>query len=164
MRLCEPVPPSAGKAIKVVSGDNIVMIYMELIGMWFTDRAPNDANINVAALVAKCIRGVATTTLEAIGDDILAALEKPNPNIKTQTDFFLYRVFKLLNAQTMPKKTLKSTASEQIKHTADSDAKVRDASYATLGLTRRAIGEKPCVPILEDILDDKLKMGKIKVF
>ncbi|VDO83890.1 unnamed protein product, partial [Haemonchus placei] len=183
-----------------------------------------DANINVAALAAKCMRGVAeglrkkfaphapsvvpvifdkfkekkpllrdplvecidaifaTTTLEAIGDDILAALEKPNPNIKIQTDLFLYRsapnsvlhctdlrimvfrAFKLLNAQTMPKKTLKSIAPLLIKHTADSDAEVRDASYAALGSAMRAIGEKPCLPLLSDILDDKLKMGKIKEF
>ncbi|KAK5976231.1 hypothetical protein GCK32_004661 [Trichostrongylus colubriformis] len=116
-----------------------------------------DANINVAALAAKCMKGVAeglrkkfaphapsvvptifdkfkekkpilrdplvecidaisaTTTLEAMGDDILVALEKPNPNVKIQTDLFLYRAFKLLNAQTMPKKTLKSIAPLLIK-------------------------------------------------
>ncbi|PIO76082.1 HEAT repeat protein [Teladorsagia circumcincta] len=99
-----------------------------------------------------------------MGEDILVALEKPNPNIKIQTDLFLYRAFKLLNAQTMPKKTLKSIAPLLIKHTADSDAEVRDASYAALGSAMRAIGEKPCLPLLTDILEDKLKMGKIKEF
>ncbi|EYC31023.1 hypothetical protein Y032_0004g1910 [Ancylostoma ceylanicum] len=165
-----------------------------------------DANINVAALAAKCMKLVAeglrkkfaphapgvvpaifdkfkekkpllrdplvecidaiaaTTTLEAMGEDILAALEKPNPNIKIQTDLFLYRAFKLLNSQTMPKKTLKSIAPLLIKHTGDSDAEVRDASYAALGSAMRAIGEKACLPLLSDILEDKLKMGKIKEF
>ncbi|KHJ97209.1 HEAT repeat protein [Oesophagostomum dentatum] len=165
-----------------------------------------DANINVAALAAKCMKCVAeglrkkfaphapavipvifdkfkekkpllrdplvecidaiaaTTTLEAMGDDVIAALEKPNPNIKIQTDLFLYRIFKLFNSQTMPKKTLKSIAPLLIKHTGDSDAEVRDASYAALGCAMRAIGEKACLPLLSDILEDKLKMGKIKEF
>ncbi|WKX94803.1 hypothetical protein Q1695_011794 [Nippostrongylus brasiliensis] len=165
-----------------------------------------DANINVAALAAKCMKGIAeglrkkfaphaaavvpvvfdkfkekkpllrdplvecidaiaaTTTLEAMGEDVIAALEKQNPNIKIQTDLFLYRAFKLLNAQTMPKKTLKAIAPLLVKHTGDSDAEVRDASYAALGSAMRAIGEKPCLPLLSDIIEDKLKMGKIKEF
>ncbi|KIH58944.1 HEAT repeat protein, partial [Ancylostoma duodenale] len=115
--------------------------------------------------LVECIDAIAaTTTLEAMGEDILAALEKPNPNIKIQTDLFLYRAFKLLNSQTMPKKTLKSIAPLLIKHTGDSDAEVRDASYAALGSAMRAIGEKACLPLLSDILEDKLKMGKIKEF
>uniref|UniRef100_A0A0K0CW66 Cytoskeleton-associated protein 5 n=1 Tax=Angiostrongylus cantonensis TaxID=6313 RepID=A0A0K0CW66_ANGCA len=165
-----------------------------------------DANINVASLAAKCMKGLAmglrkkfaphvaavtpaifdkfkekkpilrdplvecidavasTTTLEAMGDDIIVALEKPNPNIKIQADLFLYRAFKQLDSQTMPKKTIKALAPLLIKHTADSDAEVRDASYAALGSAMRAIGEKLCLPLLSDILDDKLKMGKIKEF
>ncbi|VDO66225.1 unnamed protein product [Heligmosomoides polygyrus] len=148
-----------------------------------------DANINVAALAAKCMKGIAeglrkkvrfvphcgsgyfrqvqgeeATSLESMGEDILVALEKPNPSTKIQTDLFLYRAFKLLNAQTMPKKTLKAIAPLLIKHTGDSDAEVRDASYAALGSAMRAIGEKPCLPLLSDILEDKLKMGKIKEF
>ncbi|KAK6736923.1 hypothetical protein RB195_019549 [Necator americanus] len=165
-----------------------------------------DANINVAALAAKCMKGIAeglrkkfaphaptvvpavfdkfkekkpllrdplvecidaiaaTTTLEAMAEDIIAALEKQNPNIKIQTDLFLYRVFKLLNNQTMPKKTLKSIAPLLIKHTGDSDAEVRDASYAALGSAMRAVGEKASLPLLSEILEDKLKMGKIREF
>ncbi|VDM59748.1 unnamed protein product [Angiostrongylus costaricensis] len=165
-----------------------------------------DANINVASLAAKCMKGLAlglrkkfaphvaavapaifdkfkekkpilrdplvecidavasTTTLEAMGDDIIVALEKPNPNIKIQADLFLYRSFKQLDSQTMPKKTIKALAPLLIKHTGDSDAEVRDASYAALGSAMRAIGEKLCLPLLSDILDDKLKMGKIKEF
>lgn len=45
-----------------------------------------------------------------MAEDIQIALEKPNPNIKIQTNLFLYRVFKKHNAQTMPKKVLKAFA------------------------------------------------------
>ncbi|VDM33567.1 unnamed protein product [Toxocara canis] len=45
-----------------------------------------------------------------MAEDIQVALEKPNPNIKIQTNLFLYRVFKKYNTQTMPKKVLKAFA------------------------------------------------------
>ena len=41
-------------------------------------------------------------------EPLLAALDNKNPQIKAQSDQFLYRAFKKLNAQTMPKKTLKA--------------------------------------------------------
>lgn len=165
-----------------------------------------DANINVAALAANCISGianglrtkfqpfslsvapiifekfkekkptlrdplvaciddvVATTNLEALGEIVLAALGKPNPSIKTQTDLFLQRTFMKLNAQTMPKKTLKTLIPLLIKHSGDSDSEVRDASYAAMGAMMRAIGEKPSLQLLADIVQDKLKMDKIKEY
>lgn len=55
------------------------------------------------------------TTLEAIAEDIQAALEKQNPNIKIQTNLFLYRIFKKHNIQTVPKKVLKALAPTVIK-------------------------------------------------
>ncbi|PIC44433.1 hypothetical protein B9Z55_004801 [Caenorhabditis nigoni] len=165
-----------------------------------------DANINVAALAANCITGianglrtkfqafaisvapiifekfkekkptlrdplvacidavVATSNLEALGEIVLAALGKPNPSIKTQTDLFLQRTFMKLNSQTMPKKTLKTLVPLLIKHSGDSDSEVRDASYAAMGAMMRAIGEKPSLQLLADIVTDNLKMGKIKEY
>ncbi|CAI4224154.1 unnamed protein product [Auanema sp. JU1783] len=165
-----------------------------------------DANINVCALAAKCIKGLAdglrkkfapfapvvipkilekfkekkpmlrdpliecidsvaaSVPLDSMQDDIMAAMENKNPNIKIQTDLFLYRVFKTFNATTMPKKTLKAFSTLLIKHTGDSDPEVRDASYAALGSAMRAIGEKPSLALLSDIAEDKLKMTKIKEF
>ncbi|CAI2340317.1 unnamed protein product [Caenorhabditis sp. 36 PRJEB53466] len=165
-----------------------------------------DANINVAALAANCLTGianglrtkfqpfaisvapvifekfkekkptlrdplvgcidavVATTNLEALGEIVLAALGKPNPSIKTQTDLFLQRTFMKLNSQTMPKKTLKILIPPLIKHSGDSDSEVRDASYAAMGAMMRAIGEKPSLQLLADIVPDTLKMGKIKEY
>ncbi|EGT59628.1 hypothetical protein CAEBREN_10303 [Caenorhabditis brenneri] len=164
-----------------------------------------DANINVAALAANCIAGianglrtkfqpfflgvapiifekfkekkptlrdplvacidavVATTNLEALGEVVLAALGKPNPSIKTQTDLFL-QTFMKLNSQTMPKKTLKMSVPLLIKHSGDSDSEVRDASYAAMGAMMRAIGRKPSLQLLADIVHDNLKMGKIKEY
>lgn len=43
-----------------------------------------------------------------MGEEVQAALEKANPNIKIQTNLFLYRVFMKFNAQSMPKKLLKT--------------------------------------------------------
>uniref|UniRef100_A0A8R1DYU0 TOG domain-containing protein n=1 Tax=Caenorhabditis japonica TaxID=281687 RepID=A0A8R1DYU0_CAEJA len=165
-----------------------------------------DANINVAALAANCLTGlatglrtkfqqfvisvtpiifekfkekkptlrdplincidavVATSNLEAVGEIVLAALGKPNPSIKTQTNLFLQRTFMKLNSQTMPKKTLKTLIPLLIKHSGDSDSEVRDASYAAMGAMMRAIGEKPALQLLADIVTDNIKMGKIKEY
>uniref|UniRef100_A0A914ZKU7 TOG domain-containing protein n=3 Tax=Parascaris univalens TaxID=6257 RepID=A0A914ZKU7_PARUN len=112
-----------------------------------------------------CIDAVAaSTTLETMAEDIQIALEKPNPNIKIQTNLFLYRVFKKHNAQTMPKKVLKAFAPIIVKHTGDSDPEVRDASYAALGAAMKAVGEKACMVLISDIAEDKMKMSKIKDF
>uniref|UniRef100_A0A1I7TY19 Cytoskeleton-associated protein 5 n=1 Tax=Caenorhabditis tropicalis TaxID=1561998 RepID=A0A1I7TY19_9PELO len=107
---------------------------------------------------------VATTSLEAIGEIVLAALSKPNPSIKTQTDLFLQRAFMGLNSQTMPKKTLKTLIPSLIKHSGDSDSEVREASFAAMGAMMRAIGDKPSLQLLADIVSDNLKMKKIREY
>ncbi|EJD75521.1 CBR-ZYG-9 protein [Loa loa] len=112
-----------------------------------------------------CIDAVAaSTTLEAIAEDIQTALDKQNPHIKIQTNLFLYRVFKRHNPQTVPKKVLKSLAPIIVKLTGDSDPEVRDASYAALGAAMKAVGEKSCMVLLTDIAEDKVKLAKIRDF
>ncbi|KAM3717569.1 Zygote defective protein [Dirofilaria immitis] len=112
-----------------------------------------------------CIDAVAaSTTLEALAEDIQAALNKQNPHIKIQTNLFLYRVFKRHNSQTVPKKVLKLLAPTIVKLTGDSDPEVRDASYAALGAAMKAVGEKLCLALLADIAEDKVKMTKIRDF
>uniref|UniRef100_A0A915Q0H8 TOG domain-containing protein n=1 Tax=Setaria digitata TaxID=48799 RepID=A0A915Q0H8_9BILA len=112
-----------------------------------------------------CIDAVAaSTTLEALAEDIQVALDKQNPHIKIQTNLFLYRVFKRHNPQTVPKKILKSLAPVIVKLTGDSDPEVRDASYAALGAAMKAVGEKSCMVLLADIAEDKVKMTKIRDF
>uniref|UniRef100_A0A914V058 TOG domain-containing protein n=1 Tax=Plectus sambesii TaxID=2011161 RepID=A0A914V058_9BILA len=165
-----------------------------------------DANINVQAVAAKCLHGIASglrkkfapyavvvaptifekfkekkpllrdplvecidavaasTTLEVLSDEIVVALGHQNPNIKIQTDLFLQRLFRKHNQQTLPKKLLKNFTPALVKHTADPDPEVRDAAYAALGSAMKAIGEKPMLSFLSDIVEDKIKMAKIKEF
>ncbi|VDN91938.1 unnamed protein product [Brugia pahangi] len=112
-----------------------------------------------------CIDAVAaSTTLEALAEDIQTALDKQNPHIKIQTNLFLYRVFKQHNPQTVPKKILKLLAPIIVKLTGDSDPEVRDASYAALGAAMKAVGEKSCMVLLADIAEEKVKMAKIRDF
>ncbi|VDO17394.1 unnamed protein product [Brugia timori] len=109
-----------------------------------------------------CIDAVAaSTTLEALAEDIQTALDKQNPHIKIQTNLFLYRVFKQHNPQTVPKKILKLLAPIIVKLTGDSDPEVRDASYAALGAAMKAVGEKSCMVLLADIAEEKVKMAKV---
>ena len=46
-------------------------------------------------------------------------------------------------------------------HTGDPDPEVRDAAYAALGSAMKAVGEKPMLSFLSDIVEDKLKMAKV---
>lgn len=48
--------------------------------------------------------------------------------------------------------------------TGDSDPEVRDATFAALGAMSKAVGEKPALQLLADIVEDKLKMEKIKEY
>uniref|UniRef100_A0A1I8AD45 TOG domain-containing protein n=1 Tax=Steinernema glaseri TaxID=37863 RepID=A0A1I8AD45_9BILA len=113
----------------------------------------------------ECIDAVAATVpLDNVVDDIVAAMGKPNPNIKLQTDQFLYRTIKRFTAATVPKKAVKAIAPLLVKHTGESDPDVREASYAALGAIMKALGEKAAMMFLTDIAEDKLKMGKIQEF
>ncbi|KAK0402445.1 hypothetical protein QR680_016337 [Steinernema hermaphroditum] len=113
----------------------------------------------------ECIDAVSNTiSLDIICDDIVAAMGKPNPNIKLQTDMFLYRTLKTFSAATVPKKVVKAVAPLLVKHTGESDPDVREASYAALGAVMKALGEKAAMMFPGDIAEDKLKMGKIQEF
>uniref|UniRef100_A0A158R650 Cytoskeleton-associated protein 5 n=1 Tax=Syphacia muris TaxID=451379 RepID=A0A158R650_9BILA len=115
--------------------------------------------------LCECIDAVvASASLETMVEEVQGALEKANPNIKIQTNLFLYRVFMKYNAQTMPKKVLKVLVPVIIKHTGDSDPEVREASYSALGAAMKAIGEKACMVLLTPIVEDKTKMAKIRDF
>uniref|UniRef100_A0A1I8AKC6 TOG domain-containing protein n=1 Tax=Steinernema glaseri TaxID=37863 RepID=A0A1I8AKC6_9BILA len=114
----------------------------------------------------ECIDAVsATVPMDNLLDDIVAAMGKPNPNIKLQTDQFLYRLLKTFTAATVPKKLVKAAVAPLlVKHTGESDPDVREASYAALGAIMKSLGEKAAMMFLTDIADDKLKMGKIQEF
>uniref|UniRef100_A0AC35GY11 TOG domain-containing protein n=1 Tax=Panagrolaimus sp. PS1159 TaxID=55785 RepID=A0AC35GY11_9BILA len=83
-----------------------------------------------------------TTTFDAICDPIAEALGKPNPNIKIQTNQFLYRVFKTLNAQTAPKKVVKTLTPLIAKCTGESDpeAQAQEEEAAKKAAAQQAAG------------------------
>ncbi|TKR95208.1 hypothetical protein L596_009406 [Steinernema carpocapsae] len=112
--------------------------------------------------LVECIDVVAQTIpFDNMADDLTAALGKPNPSIKAQTDLFLYRSLKNFTAATAPKKTLKQIAPLIVKHTGESDPEVREASYQALGALMKAVGEKAALVFISEIAEDKIKMGKI---
>uniref|UniRef100_A0A914PE31 TOG domain-containing protein n=1 Tax=Panagrolaimus davidi TaxID=227884 RepID=A0A914PE31_9BILA len=107
-----------------------------------------------------------TTSLDAICDSIAAALGKPNPNIKIQTNLFLYRVFKAFNVQTAPKKVIKTLTPLIVKCTHESDAEAREAAFSALGAIMKAIRKNKLfvTTMLGDIANDKTKMERIEKF
>uniref|UniRef100_A0A914Y7H4 Uncharacterized protein n=1 Tax=Panagrolaimus superbus TaxID=310955 RepID=A0A914Y7H4_9BILA len=106
----------------------------------------------------------ASSNIEVISDEVAAALGKPNPNIKIQTNLFLYRVFKTFNAQTAPKKVVKALTPLIAKCTGESDAEAREASFAALGAIMKAIGKANAMTMLGDVSNDKTKMERIEKF
>uniref|UniRef100_A0AC35GIP9 TOG domain-containing protein n=1 Tax=Panagrolaimus sp. PS1159 TaxID=55785 RepID=A0AC35GIP9_9BILA len=106
----------------------------------------------------------ATTTIEAVSENVVAALGKPNPNIKIQTNLFLYRVFKASNARTAPKKVVKTLTPLIAKCTGESDAATREAAFSALGAIMKAIGKNNAMTVLGDVANDKTKMAHIRKF
>jgi len=102
-----------------------------------------------------------TTNLESMADEVASALGKPNPSIKVQTNLFLSRVFRGLNAKTAPKKTIKELAPLIVKCTGDSDAETREAAFTAIGSLMKAIGKQNVMGMLGDVANDKAKMTQI---
>ncbi|XP_052066786.1 cytoskeleton-associated protein 5-like [Mytilus californianus] len=101
-----------------------------------------------------------STTLEAISEDVVAALDNKNPQIKTETASFLSRCFAKCTTATLPKKMLKMFCTALLKTINDTTPEVREASYAALGMAMRVVTEKNIMPFLPDV--DSIKMQKIK--
>uniref|UniRef100_A0A7E4UZT1 TOG domain-containing protein n=1 Tax=Panagrellus redivivus TaxID=6233 RepID=A0A7E4UZT1_PANRE len=106
----------------------------------------------------------ATSNLDVICDDIVAAFGKPNPNVKIQTNLFLYRVFKVCNKDTAPKKSVKALTPLIVKCTAESDPEVREAAFSALGAIYKALGPKIFLPMLGELATDKMKMAQVDKF
>uniref|UniRef100_A0A914QA91 TOG domain-containing protein n=1 Tax=Panagrolaimus davidi TaxID=227884 RepID=A0A914QA91_9BILA len=88
-----------------------------------------------------------TTNIENMCDDVAAAIVKQNPNIKIQTNQFLYRVFKSINDATASKKAVKTLTPLIVKTTGESDAEVREAAYSALGAIMNLIGKANAMTI-----------------
>jgi hypothetical protein len=55
--------------------------------------------------------------MEAMGEDVVAALSKPNPQVKSQVDIFIYRAFRTMQQGQVPKKFVKDAMPVLIKVT-----------------------------------------------
>lgn len=104
-----------------------------------------------------------STTLENILEDITAALDNKNPQIKTETAAFLTRQFQSLHFSIIGnKKLLKPLIDSLIKTLSDMDAGVRDAAAEAIGTATKVVGERIMSPFLADV--DSIKMTKVKEF
>ncbi|KAG8312018.1 hypothetical protein J6590_031481 [Homalodisca vitripennis] len=101
-----------------------------------------------------------STTLEAIQEDVIAALENKNPSVKAETAAFLARCFTKCTPVILNKKLLKAFSAVLLKTLNESDPTVRDSSAEALGTAMKVVGEKGISPFLTDI--DNIKMTKIK--
>ncbi|XP_044749386.1 protein mini spindles isoform X2 [Coccinella septempunctata] len=105
-----------------------------------------------------------TTSLEAILEDLLEALNNKNPSVKSETALFLARALGKTQPQALNKKLLKAITSALEKNVNGSDPTVRDSSYEALGTLMKLVGEKAIGPFLGELEKDNLKMAKVKEF
>lgn len=100
------------------------------------------------------------TTLEALQEDMLEALNNKNPSIKAETASFLARAFARTQPAVINKKLIKAYSTALLKTLNEPDPVVRDFSAEALGTLLKLLGEKAVGPYLVDV--DALKMAKIK--
>jgi len=115
---------------------------------------------NVVTALRQAIDAIyVSITLEAIQEDVIAALENKNPSVKAETAAFLARCFTKCTPVILNKKLLKAFCTVLLKTLNESDPTVRDASAEALGTAMKVVGEKAILPFLPDI--DNLKMAKV---
>ncbi|XP_077995152.1 cytoskeleton-associated protein 5-like isoform X5 [Glandiceps talaboti] len=101
-----------------------------------------------------------STTLQAIQEDVLTALDSKNPSIKAESSSFLARCLRKSTPANLPKAVLKPLCSSLAKKMDDTAPDVRNAAADALGTVLKVMGEKPLSAFLADM--DKLKVDKIK--
>ncbi|PNF34799.1 Protein mini spindles [Cryptotermes secundus] len=101
-----------------------------------------------------------STTIEAIQEDVLTALENKNPQVKAETAYFLARCFTKCTPMMLNKKLLKAYTTALLKTLNEPDPTVRDSSAEALGTAMKVVGEKQIMVFLTDL--DNFKMTKIK--
>lgn len=101
-----------------------------------------------------------STTLDAMQEDLMEALNNKNPSIKAETASFLARAFARTQPAALNKKLIKAYTTALLKTLNESDPTVRDCSAEALGTLLKLLGEKAVNPHLVDV--DALKMAKIK--
>lgn len=103
-----------------------------------------------------------STNLEAIQEDIFAALANKNPAVKAETALFLARSLTKTLPTILNKKLLKAYVTALLKTLNEPDPGVRDASAEALGTAMKLVGEKNISPFITEV--DALKMEKIKEY
>ncbi|ESO04897.1 hypothetical protein HELRODRAFT_78594 [Helobdella robusta] len=109
--------------------------------------------------VDACFRA---TTLEAISEVCIAALDHKTPSVKAETISFLARCFSKCTVATLPKKLLKPFVTGLLKTANDTTLEVREASFEALGTAMKVVSEKAIMPFLTDV--DPIKLTKIKEY
>lgn len=114
----------------------------------------------VAALREAIDSAFQATSLEAILEDVAAALDNKNPQVKGETTLFLARAFSQSTPAVLHKKLLKALVTSLLRTLNDSDPAVREGSSVALGTAMKVVGERVLLPFLGDL--DNLKMEKVK--
>ncbi|XP_054741359.1 protein mini spindles isoform X4 [Anastrepha obliqua] len=116
---------------------------------------------NVVAALRESMDAIyPSTSLEAMQESIVESLGNKNPNVKSETAFFLARAFARTQPTAINKKLLKLLVTTLIKTLNEPDPTVRDASAEALGTLLKLMGDKSVGPFLIEV--DALKMAKIK--
>lgn len=116
---------------------------------------------NVVTALREAIDAIyPATSLEAMQEDMLEALNNKNPSIKAETASFLARAFARTQPAALNKKLIKVYSTALLKTLNEPDPTVRDCSAEALGTLLKLLGEKVVAPHLVDV--DALKMAKIK--
>ncbi|GLV37157.1 mini spindles [Carabus blaptoides fortunei] len=101
-----------------------------------------------------------STTVEAIVEDVLEALNNKNPAVKAETAAFLSRAFARCQPTALNKKMLKAYTGALLKTLNEPDPTVRDNSAEALGTLMKLVGEKAIAPFVVEM--DNIKKTKIK--
>ncbi|GMR36867.1 hypothetical protein PMAYCL1PPCAC_07062, partial [Pristionchus mayeri] len=110
----------------------------------------------------ECIDAVAATTqLENLSEEIVAGMEKANPQQKLQMDNFIFRQMNKFSADKAPRKLIKLVVPILAKHASEADVEVREASLGAIGSVQRMIGDKNVKSMIGDLEKDENKMKKI---
>ncbi|MCP9263763.1 hypothetical protein DINM_007141 [Dirofilaria immitis] len=114
-------------------------------------------------LIELCDALALLTPLSAYIDAVEIALQKPNPQVKTQTALFISRLLRQHSAQTVPLDCIKQKLGPALtKLSFDADPESREASFVALGAIMRIVGENVVNTCCTEIMQDDNKSAKVR--
>ncbi|KNE54063.1 hypothetical protein AMAG_00065 [Allomyces macrogynus ATCC 38327] len=117
---------------------------------------------NVVEAIRSTLDAVfASTSIEAMLEDVVSVTGHKNPQVRAESLRFLTRCFQSIRSAP-GKAELKTMAEALIKAMDDGDTNVRDAAAEALGTLMKVLGERPLLTYMEKL--DKLKADKVKEF